>query len=107
MYHELRIYTAMPGKMGALNKRFAEVTTKIWARVGIKPIAFWEDYIGVSNRLTYILEWEDLAQRERLWAAFQADPEWNTARVASESDGTLVDHISVTIMRPTNYSPLK
>ena len=30
MIHELRIYHCMPGRLGDLNNRFANVTLKIW-----------------------------------------------------------------------------
>jgi hypothetical protein len=105
--YELRIYEAVPGRLPALHRRFRDVTTRIFARHGIQSVAYWEDVIGVSNRLTYILAWEDLAHRERAWNAFQADPEWQAARAQSEADGPIVARVISTLMKPTDYSPLQ
>ncbi|HEX5414806.1 MAG TPA: NIPSNAP family protein [Chloroflexota bacterium] len=107
MIYELRIYETVPGRMGALNDRFRNHTLRIFERHGIRAVAFWEDVIGVSNRLTYILAWENLAHRETAWNAFQADPEWNAARAKSEESGPIVARVISTLMKPTDYSPLR
>ncbi len=105
--YELRIYEVVPGRMPALHKRFREVTSKMFAKHDIKVVAYWEDVIGVNNKLTYLVEWESLAQREQLWDAFVTDPEWLAARVKSEEDGPIVARVTNTILRPTDYSPMK
>jgi hypothetical protein len=107
MIYELRIYETIPGRLGALNNRFRNVTLKIFERYGIKSVGYWEDVIGISNRLTYILAWEDMAHRERSWNAFAADPEWLAARAKSEDDGPIVARVTSTLMKPTDYSPLQ
>jgi hypothetical protein len=107
MLYELRIYETVPGRLPALNRRFREHTLRIFARHGIKSVAYWEDLIGVSNRLTYILAWEDLTHRERAWNAFTSDPEWQEVRAKSEEDGPIVARVIATIMKPTDYSPLQ
>ena len=74
MIHELRIYRCMPGRLPDLNKRFEGVTLKLWDKHGFRPVGFWTTVIGESNQdLTYLLEWKDLAERERLWAGFMSD----------------------------------
>lgn len=107
MLYELRVYETVPGRLPALNHRFRTVTLKLFQRHGVKPVAFWEDVIGINNRLTYILAWESLAQRERDWNAFATDPEWLAARAKSEEDGPIVARVISTIMKPTDYSPLQ
>lgn len=107
MYYELRIYECAPGRLNALNERFRNHTLRAFARHGIKSVAFWVDYFGISNRLTYILAWENLAHQESAWAAFQADPDWQTARARSEESGPIVARVIATIMKPTDYSPLQ
>jgi hypothetical protein len=37
-----------------------------------------------ANDLTYMLQWESMADREKKWNAFFADPEWIEARADSE-----------------------
>jgi hypothetical protein len=55
----------------------------------------------------YILQWDSLADREKKFATFQADPEWIEARRKSEEDGPLVASISNTIMNPTAFSAMR
>ena len=108
MIHELRIYRCAPGRLPALNKRFETVTLKLWEKHGIRQVGFWTVVIGATNHdLYYLLEWESLAERERKWAAFQADPEWIAARAQTEKDGQLIAHITNHILQPTAYSKLR
>lgn len=107
MLYEWRVYEAVPGKMGALNDRFQNITLKFFERHGIRVVGFWEAVVGTTNTLYYMLAWESLAQREKVWAAFQADAEWIKARAATERDGPLVQRITNAILRPAPYSPMK
>jgi hypothetical protein len=102
---ELRIYDAMPGKLSALHDRFANHTMGLFTKHGIDNIAYWVDEVGTSNRLTYMLGYADLGAREKSWAAFQADPAWQQARVESERNGPLVRVSRHSILRLTPYSP--
>jgi len=108
LIHELRIYTANPGKMPALQARFRDHTLTLFDKHGMTSVGYWTNAIGGrSDELWYILGFTDLAHRERAWAAFAADPEWQAVRAESEKDGPLVHHIENRILAPTNYSPLK
>ena len=108
MIYELRIYTANPGKMGALQARFRDHTVKLFERHGITNVGYWMNTIGGrSDELWYMLAFEDLAQRDAAWKAFASDPEWQEARRKSEENGALVHHIENRIMAPTDFSPLK
>jgi len=105
--HELRIYEAVPGKLPALHDRFRQITSKLFAKHGIKQVAYWDVVVGTSNQLYYILEWESLAEREVKWEAFLADPEWQAARAKTEAEGPLVARVVNMFLKPTDYSPLK
>jgi hypothetical protein len=59
----------------------------------------------MNNRLLYMLGYSSVAEREKRFDAFQADPEWQRARVESEVDGALVLRAHSTILKPTEYSP--
>ena len=107
MIYELRIYEAVPGKLPALNERFAKITMGYFQKYGLKVVGFWTDEVGVNNRLTYILAFDDMAQREKAWAAFRADPDRTKAFAETEKEGPLVIRITNTIMRPTTYSPMQ
>ena len=105
MLYELRVYDAMPGKLGALNDRFANHTIGFFKNHGIGIVGFWTAMIGTSNQLTYILSFDDMADREKKWGAFQADPGWHKARAESEVDGPLNASVQNSFMQLTSYSP--
>ena len=108
MIYELRVYHCMTGRLPALVKRFETVTVALFEKHGIRQVGFWTVAIGQSNQdLVYILQWESLADRDKRFAAFQADPEWIAARAKSEADGPLVASITNTILTPTKFSALK
>ena len=108
MIHELRIYHCVSGRLPALLKRFETITLKIWERHGIRQAGFWTVAIGESNQaLYYLLEWDSLADRERKWNAFQADPEWIAKRAETEKDGPIVANVANQFLTPTAYSSVK
>lgn len=107
MIHELRIYQCLPGRLPALLNRFETVTLGIWQRHGIRQAGFWTTLIGHSNQeLTYLLEWESLAERETKWTAFQTDPEWIAKRAETEKDGQIVANIITQLLTPTSFSTI-
>ena len=107
MIHELRIYKAVAGKLPELNKRFETITLGLWEKHGIRQAGFWTAEIGTSNELIYLLEWNDLVEREQKWGAFMADPEWIEKRAQTEANGPLVARIRNSILRPTSYSKVR
>jgi hypothetical protein len=107
MIYEYRAYYALPGKMPEIQKRFNDVTMKLFAKHGITVIGFWDTVIGENNELVYIVAYNDLAHRQKAWGAFQADPEWIAARNASEANGPLLSKVINKIWKPTPFSPLQ
>jgi NIPSNAP len=108
MIYELRIYSCIPGRMPALLKRFEEQTMNLWDKHGIKQAGFWTMLVGNGNNdLYYLLAWESLADREKKWNEFQADPAWHKARDESEKDGFIIANISSSFLRPTAFSAVK
>lgn len=45
--------------------------------------------------------------RHEAWRAFDMDPEWQRAYEASRAGGSLVENVESTLLRPTDYSPLR
>ncbi len=108
MIYESRVYHCVPGRLPALLKRFETITLKLWEKHGIKQAGFFTTLIGESNQeLTYFLAWESLADREKKWTAFQADPEWIAARATSEADGQIIGNIVSQLLVPTSFSAVK
>ena len=102
---EWRIYDAMAGKLPDLHTRFATHTFGLFEKHGMENIGYWTEVFGTSNRLVYMLGYPNLGEREKSWAAFMRDPDWQQARAESEKNGTLVAKVSNRILRPTAYSP--
>jgi hypothetical protein len=108
MIYEIRVYRCVPGRLPALLNRFATITLKLWKKHGIKQAGFWTTLVGESNQdLTYLLAWESLADRDKKWAAFQADPEWIAKRAETEKDGAIVNNVSNQLLVPTAFSSVK
>jgi hypothetical protein len=108
MIYELRVYSCIPGRLPALLKRFETATLKIWEKHGIRQAGFWTVLIGEGNNdLHYLLSWESLAERDRKWASFQADPAWTAARAESERDGPIIANIKSMILQPTAFSSVR
>jgi hypothetical protein len=108
MIYELRIYHSIPGKLPALLSRFQNQTLPLWEKHGIRQVGFWTTLIGESSQqLTYMLAWDSLAEREKRWNAFVADPEWAAVVADSERDGQLVQNISSQLLKPTTFSAAK
>ena len=75
---------------------------------GIEQVGFWTGASGDSNQtLYYFLKWESLADREKKWTAFQADPEWISARAETEKNGAIVARVENQILQPTGFSSVK
>jgi hypothetical protein len=108
MIYEMRIYHCLPGRLPDLNKRFETHTLKIWEGHGIRPVGFWTVLVGSSNQdLVYLLEWKDMAERERIWNGFMADPEWLQTRAETEKNGPIIASVDNSFLAPTAYSKLK
>jgi hypothetical protein len=108
MIYELRTYHCAPGRLPALNKRFETITLGLWEKHGIRQVGFWTTLIGASNQaLTYMLQWESLAERETKWNAFSSDPEWLAKRAETEAQAIIVERIENQILTPTAYSAMR
>jgi hypothetical protein len=105
--YELRIYHAQPGKLDMLVARFRDHTMALFARHGMKSVAYWLplDEPAKSNMLVYILEHPSREAAAANWKSFQDDPEWKSVREKSEANGALVDHVDSTYMALTDFSP--
>src|SRR5450631_3581823 len=108
MIYELRIYHCVPGRKADLLSRFENETLRIWEKHGIRQAGFWTTLIGKSNQeIIYILAWDSMAEREKRWEAFLADPEWAAVVAKTEKDGQLVENISSQLLAPTTFSAVK
>jgi hypothetical protein len=110
MILELRVYEVAPGRMAEMHQRFRDHTLKNFKRHGFEPVFFSTSEIGeTSDKVTYVLRFENLRRREEAWAAFHTDEEWLKAKAGFGRDGIddLVVRFRSTILKPTDYSPLQ
>lgn len=103
---EMRTYYCHPGRLEALQKRFREHTTRLFAKHGMENVGYWVP-TEKPDVLVYILAYPSREAATKAWAAFRADPDWNAARTASEADGPIVQKVESVYMTATDYSPLK
>jgi len=106
--YELRTYYPAPGKSAALNARFRAHTLALFAKHGMRNVAYWNEMpteAAPEGRLIYILSYPSRAAREADWKAFGADPAWRAVVAASERDGKLVTRVDSVFMTMTDYSP--
>lgn len=106
--YELRTYTTNPGKLPALEKRFAEHTLKLFEKHGMRNELYWvpTDSALRDNTLIYVISHDSREAADRSWKAFGADSTWQRVRAASEVDGTILAKPPERVfMRLTPYSP--
>ena len=108
MIYEYRVYESMPGRLPELHARFRDHTLGIFERHGFKNIGYWTAEGGdYTDRLIYIVAFEDEGARERAWAGFRSDPEWQRIKAESEANGPLISKVFNTLLTPTDYSPMQ
>ncbi len=107
---ELRTYESVNEKASRRKiKMFEDGEIAIFRRLGMTPVFFGQTIVGRNlPNLTYMLAFDDLASRERLWRGFGADPEWQKLRAQPGlSDAEIVSNISNSVLRPLPFSPIR
>ena len=106
---ELRTYTAPPGKLPALHRRFREHTMALFARHGMTNVGYWtpRDSARRENTIVYLLAYPSREAARESWAAFGRDPEWQKVRAESEANGPIVERVESVFLDPTDFSPMK
>lgn len=106
---ELRTYTAPDGKLGELQARFRNHTTRIFQKHGMSNIGYWvpQDAPLSQNTLIYVISHQSREAAKKNWAAFQADPEWQKVSADSQVNGRIVSGVVSVFMDATDFSPMK
>jgi hypothetical protein len=90
-------------------KMFNDGEIGIFQKVGMRPVFFGETLVGPRQpNLMYMLSFDDLAAREKLWHDFGSDPDWK--KLSSQpglSDAQIVSNISNVILRPLSFSLIR
>ncbi len=103
--YESQNFITLARKIGMFNNGEAH----IFERLGMRPVFFGETIVGPKQpNLTYMLSFDSLAERERLWAAFGSDSEWKKLSSQPQlKDAEIVANISNVILRPLPFSPIR
>ena len=107
---ELRTYHSPTHRqLKALHERFAGPEIRIFHRTGVHPILYSSTLFGQNMpNLTYVIPFDNLAEREKAWTAFSADPEWVRVRAESiEKHGQISSVSQISLYRATPYSPIR
>jgi hypothetical protein len=106
---ELRVYESHSEQASRKKiEMFDTAEIAIFRKAGLQPVFFGQTLVGQNlPNLAYMLVYEDMAARDRQWAAFAADPEWRTlSATPGLTDPDIVTSISTTYLRPTAYSQI-
>jgi hypothetical protein len=102
MLYELRIYTMHPERLDAIHNRFSQHTLGIFKRLGMKVVDFWVD-ANNEPKLYYVMEFDDMNERNTLWNTFRQDSEWNEVKNKSEESGPIVKSVEEIFMNRADY----
>src|SRR6516162_674929 len=101
---ELRTYESHSEKANLKKvEMFNNGEIAIFRRTGLRPVFFGRTLFGSKlPNLIYMLTFDDLAARDKNWAAFIADPEWKKlSTTPGYTDGEIVSNISNVLLTPT------
>ncbi len=107
---ELRTYTVPPEKLAALDARFRDHTTRLFAKHGMTSLAYFHPLDadkGAATTLVYFMAYPGREAATTSWAAFRADPEWQAAKAESERKDNLSPQTASVFLVPTDFSPMK
>lgn len=103
--YESQTFATLPRKVDMFNHG----EMQIFQRLGMRPVFFGETIVGPKQpNLMYMLSYDDLAARDRLWREFTSDPEWKKLSGPPEmKDPQIVSNISNVMLRPLPFSALR
>jgi hypothetical protein len=108
--YEVRKYESNnPRTLARKIRMFDEGESELFAKLGMVNVFFGETIAGPDMpNLTYMVGYDDLAHREKVWAQFVSSPEWK--KMSSQpgvSDAEIVSNISNYIVRPLPFSAIR
>lgn len=107
---ELRTYESHNERAHRMKVRmFAEMgEVDIFRKCGLAPVFFGRTLSGSKvPSLTYMLVHENMAAREKSWAAFRDHPDWKKlSATPGYSDPEIVSNITTVFLRPAMYSQI-
>lgn len=108
--YELRVYESnTPRSLARKVRMFNEGEIGLFRKLGMVPVFFGEAIAGDRlPHLAYLLGYDDMAAREKVWTSFVTSPEWK--KMSAEpgvSDAEIVSNISSSFLRGLPFSPVR
>ena len=107
MIYELLEYEVAPGRMEDFLARFGDAAIPALVRNGIQPVGcFTYGDDGPSDRFVYLVAFASHGDRDRAWASFRNDREWQDVKARTEGAEPWMLRSSSRVLLPTPFSPL-
>jgi hypothetical protein len=108
MIYEVREYLPVPGRLNDVIDMFKSVVIPLFRRHGMAIVHAGFTTIGDNafNELVYAMRFSDLADLERKWQAFLADPDWVAALTDREKSGPLYQAIRRRILDSSPFDEI-
>jgi hypothetical protein len=108
LIYELREYVPMPGRLGDVVDLFHKVVIPLFGKHEMEISQMGCTSIGDNsyNEFVYTMRFFDLAELERKWGAFLADPHWAPALASREVSGPLYQSIRRRIIDSTSFDQM-
>ncbi len=106
---QLRTYTCFDGKLFDLQRRFKDHTQALFERQDFRNYLYWvtDEEDGSQAKLIYLLGHRNELAFNQSFQNFLKDPDWVSARDASEANGKLVEKVDAVMLKTLPFSPLK
>jgi hypothetical protein len=100
MIHELRVYQSAPGRMAEMDAMMSRDCTQVLRRHGIPtPLGAWVATAGPRlPAYIWILGWTSMEARNKGWAGFGTDPEWQRIRRDAHATSELTVRVDTHFM---------
>lgn len=108
LIYEIREYVPMPGRLSDVVDLFHTVVIPLFRKHEMESSQVGFTVIGDNsyNELVYTMRFSDLAELERKWGGFLADPEWAPALASREENGPLYQSIRRRIVDSTPFDQI-
>lgn len=106
---ELRTYHCLPNRLPNLITRFKDHTVKLFEKQNMQNVVYFttDEPAGKQPDLVYLLAHKNMEAATQSWQAFRTDPQWISARDASEKDGKIVEKVESVYLKPLPFSRIR
>jgi hypothetical protein len=104
MIVDLRIYTVIPGSLGAYLKLYGGEGWPLQLKYLQDCVGYYVVEIGVQNRIVHLWRYPDIGERAKRRAAMESDPAWSVYRAKTAAFIQVQEN---RILKPAPFWPMK